>query len=95
MHLTCTALPHPKCHVTESRELRKKNFSTKILFTEFRSHKITVGTRKKLFLVKIHILKECAVVRLDAATINLKIDFMVDASKGVPHYRTFSKTNFD
>ena len=57
MHLTCTALPDPKCHVTPSGDLRKKIFSTKILFTEFCSHKITVGTRKKLFLVKIHILK--------------------------------------
>ena len=73
MHLTTTALPHLKCHVTQSGDLQQKSFSTKILFTEFGSHKIMVGTQKKFSLVKIYI-KKCAVVAvwLDASTIKAR-----------------------
>ena len=72
MHLTTTALPHLKCHATQSCDLRKKFFSTKILFTEFGSHKIIVGTQEKFFSDKDLHLKKSAVVavQLDASTIN-------------------------
>ena len=54
MHLSTTA---PQMSRDAVMWPPKKNFSNKILFTEFGSHKIMVGAQKIFFLVKINIWK--------------------------------------
>ena len=78
MHLTTTALPYLKFHVTQSRDLRKKIFLPKFYLPNL-VHIKSWSALKNFFSGKNSCLKKCAVVRyrLDASTINQLIVYPI------------------